>query len=313
MLREQFSVYQVEGEVGRFRFRLYEAVDATGQVVSQGSAYFPARQPREWHKTEGFREEALCLEAAKRSYRDTVGNLNRFRRQSQGGTPVSTIQPNAQQAGSQVLDFLERHSQSILQAHGFDTQGQLDGALVTQAASTAYSSLSAECLEQSLTAVCQEMEARGFSPEHIASVRTQAAGAVYEDPARSTNVAIDDIEVKKQKAHRERSTAPASEAVTQQTSPPAVPSGRGKRPKVANTVARIDQGQRHFTLSGTGVGQVLRFVLAFLLNNGLLGGRVQFFTDGYKSLQNAIVTFFAWHPGVGLLLDWYHLVRQEVT
>lgn len=55
---------------------------------------------------------------------------------------------------------------------------------------------------------------------------------------------------------------------------------------------------------------MLRFVLAFLLNNGLLTGRVHFFTDGYKSLQNTIVAFFAWHPGVGLLLDWYHLVKK---
>jgi hypothetical protein len=300
MLREQFSVYRVEGEIGRFRFKLYEAVDATGQVVSQGSAYFPARQPREWHKTEGFREEALCLEAAKRSYRDTAGHLNRFRRQSQGGTPVSTLQANAQQEGSQVLNFLERHSQSILQAHGFDAQGQPSAAPVAQAAANPDHRLSGECIEQGLTVVCQAMEAREFSPEHITRVRTQAAGAVYEDPAHCTNVAIDDIEVKKQKAHR---AAPASEV-------PLPPGGRGKRPKVANTVARIDQGQRHFTLSGSGVGQVLRFVLAFLLHNGLLDGRVHFFTDGYKSLQNTIVAFFAWHPRVWLLLDWYHLVKK---
>jgi hypothetical protein len=300
MLREQFSIYQVEGEIGRFRFKLYEAVDAGGGVVNQGSGYFPARRPREWYKTEGFRAEALCLETSKRSYRDTVGHLNRYRRQVHGGTPVSTLQVNAQQEGSRVLDFLERHSQSILQAHGFDAQGQPHAAPVAQAAATPYSSLSGKCLEQGLTAVCEAMQARGFSPEHIASVRTQSAGAVYEDPAQSTNVAIDDIEVKKQKAHR---AAPASEA-------PLAPSGRGKRPKVANTVARIDQGQKHFTLSGSGIGQVLRFVLAFLLHNGLLNGRVQFFTDGYQSLQNTIVACFAWHPGVRLLLDWYHLVKK---
>jgi hypothetical protein len=51
-------------------------------------------------------------------------------------------------------------------------------------------------------------------------------------------------------------------------------------------------------------------VLAFLLNNALLSGRVHFFTDGYKSLQNTIVAFFAWHPRVWLLLDWYHLVKK---
>jgi hypothetical protein len=55
---------------------------------------------------------------------------------------------------------------------------------------------------------------------------------------------------------------------------------------------------------------VLRFVLAFLLHNDLLTGRVHFFTDGYKSLQNTIVAFFAWHPGVRLLLDWYHVVKK---
>ena len=42
--------------MGRFRFDLYEAVDAAGEVVCGGEAYFPKRRAREWHKTEGFRE-----------------------------------------------------------------------------------------------------------------------------------------------------------------------------------------------------------------------------------------------------------------
>ena len=50
--------------MGRFDFGLYEAVDAAGEVVCLGEAYFPKRRAREWHKTEGFREEALCLEPA---------------------------------------------------------------------------------------------------------------------------------------------------------------------------------------------------------------------------------------------------------
>jgi hypothetical protein len=33
-----------------------------------------------------------------------------------------------------------------------------------------------------------------------------------------------------------------------------VANGTTKRPKVANTVARIEQGAKHFTLSGSGVG-----------------------------------------------------------
>ena len=33
-LKEQASRYQVEGEVGRFRFSLYEAVDEAGDAVA---------------------------------------------------------------------------------------------------------------------------------------------------------------------------------------------------------------------------------------------------------------------------------------
>jgi hypothetical protein len=53
--------------------------------------------------------------------------------------------------------------------------------------------------------------------------------------------------------------------------------------------------------------------LAFLLTNDRLGGRVHLFTDGYKSLQQTILAFFAWHPRVWLLLDWYHLVKKFNT
>jgi len=124
------------------------------------------------------------------------------------------------------------------------------------------------------------------------------------------------VEVKKQKAHRRRRTpatpAPitppetAAEAVTLagEPSPAAQASPARQRPQVANTVARIEPGsKKHFTLSGSGLGPVLRFVLAFLLTNDLLGGRIHVFTDGYKSLQQTIRAFLAWHPRVWLLLD----------
>lgn len=285
-------------------------MDRSRRVVCRGANDFPRRQPREWHKTEGFREEALCLEATKRSYRDNAGHLNRYRRQPQGGTPVTTLQDNAQKEGARVLSFLERHSQSVFQAHGFDARGQPSEAPVARFQSGTDRRLSAKRVKQGLTGVCREMAARGFSSAQIATVRRRAARAVHEDPAHCTNVAIDDVDVKKQKAQRERPTGRATAALAPESAPPAVPERAAKRPKVANTVARLEQGAKHFTLSGSSLGQVLCFVLAFLLNNDLLGGRIHFFTDGYKSLQSTIAAFFAWHPRVWLLLDWYHLVKK---
>ncbi|MFO1432676.1 MAG: hypothetical protein U1F76_21545 [Candidatus Competibacteraceae bacterium] len=83
-----------------------------------------------------------------------------------------------------------------------------------------------------------------------------------------------------------------------------------KRPTVANPVARIAPGSKRFILSGSRLGQVRRFVLACLLTNDLLGGRIHRFTDGYKSLQQTMLAFFPWHPRVWLLLDGYHRVEQ---
>jgi hypothetical protein len=313
-LREYHRDYRVEGEVGRFEFALYEACEPGGDVVCRGDGWFPPRQPREWHKTEGFREEALCLEASRRSYRDNTAHLNRYRRQCQGGTPVTTLRDNAQKEGARVLDFLACHSQRVLSEHGFEGDGQPTEAVVIEATAGADRRQKAEVVDEQLTAVVEEMGRRGFSPQQIESARQRAAGGVYEDPAHCTNVSVDDVDVKKQKAHRERAAAKPGGSAS--VVPEPIPSdaasqaGKSSRPKVANTVARIEQGSKHFTLSAGSLGQVLRFVLAFLLHNDLLGGRLHLFTDGYRSLQDTLLAFFAWHPRVWLVLDWYHVVKK---
>jgi hypothetical protein len=215
--------YQVEGEVGRFRLVLYQAVDAAGTVVCRGATAFPRRQPREWHQTEGFREEALCLGASKRSYRDLTAPLNRSRRQVPGGTSVMTLQANAQQEGAQVLDVLERHRQTVLAGQGFDAQGRPSEAAVAAVAAGTDRRLEAAVVEEHFTVGCQEMAARGLTPAPIAAARNRAAKAVYEDPTQGVNVAVDDVEVKKQKAHRQRRIPSTPAAITpQETAAPAV-------------------------------------------------------------------------------------------
>ena len=85
---------------------------------------------------------------------------------------------------------------------------------------------------------------------------------------------------------------------------------KNKRPAVQNTVAQIERPGQAFTLTGTSVMQVLRFLLAFLLSNSLWKNRICLFTDGQRSLQDAIVGFFTWHPYTTMILDWYHVVKK---
>ena len=45
------------------------------------------------------------------------------------------------------------------------------------------------------------MGRQGFSPEQIESARQRAADGIYEDRRHCTHVSVDDVSVRKQKAH----------------------------------------------------------------------------------------------------------------
>ena len=47
-----------------------------------------------------------------------------------------------------------------------------------------------------------------------------------------------------------------------------------------------------------------------MLNNGLQYLRLCFFTDGEKSLKNALVEAFSWHPAIFVILDWHHIEKK---
>jgi len=302
------KAYRVEGEIGRFEFALYSWTSASGICIEPSERWFPRCQGREWYKTTGYREEAIFLGASQRSYRTNVSHLNRSRRQEQGGTPLTTLHYDAEREGEAVLKFLEHRSASVLQAHEFSDAGQPATAAARAGiiGSGEYESLAEGELEAAKQTLREAMQVRAFSVEHIEQALSRAADQVYEHPESCTQVAIDDVGVKEQTEHRCRSAAPAPVPWL----PDEPKGGAGSRPTVQNTVAHIEKQGQSFLLSGSSLPQVLRFVLAFLLSNQLLSGRLHVFTDGQKSLRNSLLSFFAWHPGFWLILDWYHVVKK---
>ena len=55
---------------------------------------------------------------------------------------------------------------------------------------------------------------------------------------------------------------------------------------------------------------IIPLIVAFLFHNGLLRYRIQFFVDGARSLQTAILRRFSWLKSYGMILDWYHLKEK---
>jgi hypothetical protein len=109
------------------------------------------------------------------------------------------------------------------------------------------------------------------------------------------DIFIDDVNVKRQKDRRQKGGR----------------SEKGKRKYVHNMIAHVSKEDRgYYTLSGYGIRTVLCFLTAFIFNNDLIGNRLQFFTDGHKTLNETILKCFNWFKNIGIILDWYHLEKK---
>jgi len=249
--------------------------------------------------------------AAQRSYRQTVKAFNHSRRQEIGGTPLNTLCDVTQAEGLKVLDFLALKTESIFRKSGFNPQGipEADCHVLKEMKESRElpdpSYFEQKELRPAFCAVSKEMLEKGLSAEDVKRVhRTIVNNKAYEKREQCVYGYFDDVGVKEQKPHRDKKNA-AKEAEANQDV-----ATKDKRPTVQNTVARIENAGKGFTLTGRNVAEVLTWALAFLLNNALLGLNLKICTDGKRDLQNALVSFFSWHTHLSFLLDWFHVVKK---
>lgn len=113
---------------------------------------------------------------------------------------------------------------------------------------------------------------------------------VESSPGECVYVSIDDIGVKHQKDSRKE--------------------GSERQYKyIENTVAHIRYGNNSYMLTGIGMRNVFKSVLAFLLMNNLLSRELVFLTDGAQNLKSHIRSVFQFHPYT-VILDWFHLKKR---
>lgn len=298
--------YRVDGEVGRFTFPTHQVVSDAFILYDTAQDLFPGCRCWEQYKTSGFKELSYIYGTTEQSYQKTAHVINRIRYQ-EGATPSRTLQDGVKQEGTRILDFLERKTTRILFQQGF----RQDGSPGPEQA----------VYQPPVQVVAQEdvnqaIAACDLSPEEQTEVAKNPV--LYEQAAESVNISIDDVVVKKQKVarpgRRETQNGAGNPAGgDEHEPPPPTQEGNGSTPRengrkyVHNTVAHIQHEEKSYTVNGYGVLAVLRIILGYLLNNGVLRYRLQFFVDGQKTLQAAILGAFSWFTNMGLLLDWYHL------
>jgi len=280
--------YRVDGEAGRFTFTTH-SVTSDGKIFyNTASDVFEPLIGKGYHRTVGFKEIAIIYGNTEESFRKTDALINRIRYQEKGGTPYKTLQENTENEGAELIDFIEEKTDRILEDNGFAEDGVYCGdnaEYVNNEPVTVSESMIAEAAEK-----CQE----GLEMTKEMKEEISANPICYEEPADTVNVSIDDVNAKRQAGTR----------------PEGGSEEKGKRKYVHNTVAEVSKADQSYILNGYGIRTVLCYLIAFIFNNNLIGCRIQFFTDGHTTLNAIIFKCFSWYANIGIILDWYHLVKK---
>ena len=292
------SEYQVDGEVGRFSFGIYDVCNADGDIVFSGNSWLPDQHGKQKYLTSGFKEIAIFSGVSQRSYRKTASGINRARHHNSDGTPLNTLRDQSEREGKKVLTAMENQTTLLFTSHSIneDSQPSEGSKLLQNLEEFTPEKQSKKQVSKALGRVTKSMNRRDFDDTLIEKVKSTKLDESYESSTDTTNISIDDVGAKKQKEKRKKGVISKRQKNT--------------RPTVQNTVAQIEKPGQGYTLTGSSVAQVLRFILAFLLNNGLVNNRLCLFTDGQRSLQDSVLSFFAWHPCTMMILDWYHVVKK---
>lgn len=293
-MHEKAYPYWVDGEVGRFEFTTHQISEDDVLLYDTASEFFPQRGRWEWYQTSGFKELAFLYGVIDDSYRHTSRRLNRLRHQSDhDGTPSRTLQAQAEREGTRLRHLLDQKATRILNAAQVSEQ---DGTVIVPSLSPVSQPLTMpEKRVNDAIETCQASLKDSFD--------LRSNPMPYEALDVTVNISVDDVGVKRQKAERRRSSTsrPVSSS----------PESSTKARKYAHTtVVHLEQMGRSYVLAGQGMSHVLRLVMAFLFSNGLEGFHLQFFTDGYGILHDAIRRSFSWCPTLVIVLDWYHLLKK---
>lgn len=265
----------LEAESGRISIRVY------GPLAD-------SLQPKERVLSLSFLEAASCA-CTKTSYRDAADILNRFLgRTDINSIKLRTLSDSIGRIGAEISEELSDVTAHILSMYGFDAESALplEGVVLSDNITTVSASQDAgpdkPGINEAIAAVNDSREEK--IPFSAAEIKIESV------PEECVYVSIDDIGVKHQKDSRKEGSVRDYKYVE-------------------NTVAHIQYGDESYILTGTGMRNVFKSVLAFLLVNNLLSRELVFLTDGAQDIRSHIQSVFQFHPYM-VIPDWFHLKKR---
>ena len=251
-------------------------------------AFADSLQPKERVLSLSFLEASSYV-CVKTSYRDATDILNRFFGRTESEViKLRTLSDSMCRIGGEVSQELSDVTARILAMYGFDDENGLpkDSVVLSE---TITSVAEPSCIEINEAKIVESIAAVNESREEKIPYSTDKI-KIESAPSTCVYVSIDDIGVKHQKDSRKEGSVRDYKYVE-------------------NTVAHIQYGDKSYVLTGIGMLNVFKSVLAFLLVNNLLSRELVFLTDGANDLKAHINSIFQFHPYT-VILDWFHLKKR---
>ena len=177
--------------MGRFEFETHSAVTNGRIQYNTARDLFKALKAKEFYKTSGFKEIAFIYGDTDKSYRKTTLLINRIRYQIPDGTPCRTLQANTENEGSNLTNYINTITDRILKRYEFGQDGVYHGDIIYGAQAPAI------LPSIKVTNAAENLKADFDLNEMLKNP------VLYENPEKSVNIAIDDVNVKKQEETRE--------------------------------------------------------------------------------------------------------------
>ena len=231
--------------------------------------------------------ELALLSGVSLSYRKGLKLLNRLlRRGEENGIKFRTYLDLCQRWGKKAEESATREAERRLRAHGFDPESgkaRSEEALPPEIRKEAKSEENAQAVARAIEKI---NAGRQEEDERVKASQTET-----ESPENTVYISADDVGVKHQKEHRTAENQKNGAFVWS-----------------TNALVQSREGERIFTC--VGMKKAFLFVLAYLLDKGMLRNRsLVFFIDGASNLLSNIKEMFAFHP-YRVILDWYHLKKR---
>ncbi|MFZ3130091.1 MAG: hypothetical protein WA125_03065, partial [Desulfosporosinus sp.] len=289
-VNEDDSRYKLDTGIGRMDVVTHRAANGDRTVFNAKVDVFPKIGPNERYRSSCYDNLELRL-VTFMSYRKTVEVMNHLRWQDDVDLIKSrTLADAVVREGAKITDYMEAKAKKVLIQHQFDEKSGKPKELHVLETAVECSKIPTFPADE----VSKVIDEYNEGKEKDRQIDATQIDEVFENPACSVNISVDDVGVTEQKANgRCKGSVP-----------------KESKHYVQNTVIHIQQGLNKYLLDGLGIGKTLILLTSFLLHNDLLTNKtLMFFTDGAVDIKNAIKDVYGWRP-YQIILDWYHLKKK---